>query len=281
MTGRGHRDRTARPPLPGNGLLPRGIGEDGCGSARAPVRSPAGRRKPWPALWCGPADRPPSWSSSGRAGDRLQRRPISSAGGKRLFVKEIEEALVDGQVDLAVHSAKDLPAERLPGLHVQAVLPREDPRDAVVARRSFAHAATDPRRAVRTRPGAAGRHRQRAAGPRSSGTPGRISTSLRSAATSARGWTSWNREGFDLLVLAAAGLVRLDLCGPHRGAAAGRALRAGPRPGHRLRGVPQRRRGNARIALENRGPRTPRPPWKANARSSPPSAQTARCRSAA
>ena len=78
------------------------------------------------------------------SGDRLANKPISGVGGKRLFVKEIEEALVDGRVDLAVHSAKDLPAERLPGLKVQAVLPREDARDAVVARRSPAHAAGDP-----------------------------------------------------------------------------------------------------------------------------------------
>lgn len=65
-------------------------------------------------------------------GDRLATRNLSDIGGKRLFVKEIEEALLDGRVHLAAHSAKDLPAELPPGLVVGAVLPREDPRDAVV-----------------------------------------------------------------------------------------------------------------------------------------------------
>lgn len=66
------------------------------------------------------------------AGDRLQERPLTETGTKRLFVKEIEDALVGGAVDLAVHSAKDMPAELLEGLAVAAVLPREDPRDALV-----------------------------------------------------------------------------------------------------------------------------------------------------
>ena len=144
------------------------------------------------------------------SGDRLARRPISSAGGKRLFVKEIEEALVDGRVDLAVHSAKDLPAERLPGLRVQAVLPREDPRDAVVARRSFAHAGADPDalfapgRAPRVGTGSVRRTAQlRHAWPHLEIAPirGNVGTRLDKLET----------ENFDLLVLAAAGLVRLNL----------------------------------------------------------------------
>jgi hydroxymethylbilane synthase len=65
-------------------------------------------------------------------GDRLQRAPLADAGGKRLFVKEIEEALVGGDIDLAVHSAKDMPAVLPDGLAIAAVLPREDPRDAFV-----------------------------------------------------------------------------------------------------------------------------------------------------
>jgi hydroxymethylbilane synthase len=66
------------------------------------------------------------------SGDQLQEAPLSEAGGKRLFVKEIEDALLKGAIDLAVHSSKDMPAELPAGLSVAAVLPREDPRDAVV-----------------------------------------------------------------------------------------------------------------------------------------------------
>ena len=66
------------------------------------------------------------------AGDRLQSAPLSDVGGKRLFVKEIEDALLRRDVDLAVHSAKDMPAEAVEGLRIAAVLPREDPRDALV-----------------------------------------------------------------------------------------------------------------------------------------------------
>ena len=59
--------------------------------------------------------------------------PLSAAGGKRLFVKAIEDALLAGEIDLAVHSAKDLPADLPEGLRIDAVLPREDPRDALAA----------------------------------------------------------------------------------------------------------------------------------------------------
>ena len=65
-------------------------------------------------------------------GDRLQTAPLSEVGGKRLFVKEIEEALLRDEIDVAVHSAKDMPAELPEGLEVAATLPREDPRDVLV-----------------------------------------------------------------------------------------------------------------------------------------------------
>ncbi|WP_062017142.1 hydroxymethylbilane synthase [Aureimonas sp. AU4] len=68
------------------------------------------------------------------SGDRIQDRPLSEVGGKGLFTKEIEEALLDGRIDLAVHSAKDM-ATRLPeGLEIAAYLPREDVRDVFVGR---------------------------------------------------------------------------------------------------------------------------------------------------
>src|SRR5687767_13726801 len=66
------------------------------------------------------------------SGDRLQSAPLSEAGGKRLFVKDLEDALLGGEIDLAVHSAKDLPASLPDGLTLAATLPREDPRDAIV-----------------------------------------------------------------------------------------------------------------------------------------------------
>jgi hydroxymethylbilane synthase len=66
------------------------------------------------------------------SGDQLQEAPLSEVGGKRLFVKEIEDALLRGDVDFAVHSCKDMPAVLPGGLAIAAVLPREDPRDALV-----------------------------------------------------------------------------------------------------------------------------------------------------
>jgi hydroxymethylbilane synthase len=65
-------------------------------------------------------------------GDRLSEAKLSAIGGKRLFVKEIEDALLDGSVDLAVHSSKDMPAVLPEGLEIGAVLAREDARDAIV-----------------------------------------------------------------------------------------------------------------------------------------------------
>jgi len=65
-------------------------------------------------------------------GDQLQERPLSEVGGKRLFVKEIEDALLRDDIDLAVHSSKDMPAILPEGLSIAGVLPREDPHDAVV-----------------------------------------------------------------------------------------------------------------------------------------------------
>jgi hydroxymethylbilane synthase len=66
-------------------------------------------------------------------GDRIQNRQLSEAGGKGLFTKEIEEALLAGEVDIAVHSMKDMPTELPPGLTVRCFLPREDVRDAFIS----------------------------------------------------------------------------------------------------------------------------------------------------
>lgn len=149
------------------------------------------------------------------SGDRLAEAPLSEIGGKRLFVKEIEEALLAGTVDLAVHSSKDMPAV-LPGpLTVAAVLPREDPRDALVLPRNAARSAPGD-------PGAALGDLIRALGPRP-----RIGTSsVRRGAQLARLFEAprlmplrGNLEtrlrklddgSFDTIVLAAAGLRRLE-----------------------------------------------------------------------
>ena len=68
------------------------------------------------------------------SGDRIQDRPLVEAGGKGLFVKEIEDALLQDEADIAVHSMKDMPAEQPEGLAVAAVLPREEPYDVFLAR---------------------------------------------------------------------------------------------------------------------------------------------------
>ena len=66
-------------------------------------------------------------------GDRVQDRPLSEIGGKGLFTKEIDEALLSGAIDLAVHSMKDVPTWLPDGVSFPCLLPREDPRDALFA----------------------------------------------------------------------------------------------------------------------------------------------------
>ncbi len=142
------------------------------------------------------------------SGDQLTDRPLSEAGGKRLFVKEIEDALLSGAVDLAVHSSKDLPAELPAGLEIGAVLPREDPADVLV------HAGTGPEEfrgllarlapAARVGTGSVRRVAQlRGLLPqaRFELIRGNIDTRLRKL----------DRGDYDVLVLASAGLRRLGL----------------------------------------------------------------------
>jgi hydroxymethylbilane synthase len=70
------------------------------------------------------------------SGDRIQDRPLADVGGKGLFTKEIEEALAEGAIDLAVHSSKDMPTVLPSGLVLAAFLQREDPRDAFISRKA-------------------------------------------------------------------------------------------------------------------------------------------------
>lgn len=75
------------------------------------------------------------------SGDRIQNRALAEAGGKGLFTKELEEALFDRRIDLAVHSSKDMPTELPDGLELSAFLPREDPRDAFIGKAANSIAA--------------------------------------------------------------------------------------------------------------------------------------------
>ncbi|MBI2819198.1 MAG: hydroxymethylbilane synthase [Acidobacteria bacterium] len=70
----------------------------------------------------------------GTTGDRLRHQPLPQIGGKGLFTQELEEALLDGRADFAVHSLKDLPTELGAGLLIAAIPSREDPRDALISR---------------------------------------------------------------------------------------------------------------------------------------------------
>jgi len=75
-------------------------------------------------------------------GDRQAEWSLEAAGGKGLFTKELEAALLRGEADLAVHSAKDLPGGDVPGLVIAGYLPREDPRDVLVLRAGVGTPAT-------------------------------------------------------------------------------------------------------------------------------------------
>ena len=139
------------------------------------------------------------------SGDRLADISLAKVGGKGLFLKEIEEALAAGEIDFAVHSMKDVPAELPFGFAIAAVPLREDVRDVVVAREPR---SGDP--LVWLRPGArvgTGRLRRRAllraARPDLEvvAMRGNVDTRLRKL----------RDEDFDAIVLAAAGLRRLDL----------------------------------------------------------------------
>ena len=132
------------------------------------------------------------------SGDRIQNAPLSEAGGKGLFVREIEDALLADDIDVAVHSAKDMSVAIPDGLAIAAVLPREDPRDAIVRRAGVTSLGPAP--AIGT--GSVRRIAQlSAAYPAARFLPirGNVDTRLRKL----------DAGEYDALVLAAAGLNRL------------------------------------------------------------------------
>lgn len=140
------------------------------------------------------------------SGDRFLDRPLSEIGGKGLFIKEIEEALLAGSVDCAVHSMKDLPAELAPGMIVAAVPRREDPRDFVLTRQAGGlDALPDGARAGTSSMRRAALLRATQPKLRIVGLRGNVDTRLRKL-----------EEGeVDAIVLAGAGLRRLGITHPH------------------------------------------------------------------
>ncbi|RFB78203.1 hydroxymethylbilane synthase [Methylovirgula sp. 4M-Z18] len=83
-------------------------------------------------------------------GDLIQDRALAEAGGKGLFTKELDSALLEGKIDLAVHSAKDLPTELPDGLTISGYLPREDVRDAFISAKAKTLADLPPGASVGT-----------------------------------------------------------------------------------------------------------------------------------
>jgi hydroxymethylbilane synthase len=137
-------------------------------------------------------------------GDQILDRTLSKVGGKGLFVKELEVALMEGRADLAVHSLKDVPMELPPEFELAAVMAREDPRDCVVSTRY----ATLEEMPAGARIGTSSLRRElmlRARFPQLSvqSIRGNVGTRL----------AKLDRAEFDALVMAAAGLKRLGLAG--------------------------------------------------------------------
>ena len=133
-------------------------------------------------------------------GDRIQDVPLAKIGDKGLFVKEIEEALLSGRIDWAVHSVKDLPSELPEGLSVGTLAARSDPRDVLVARQGLTLSTLPGNAAIGT-----SSLRRRAQllhwRPDLSIVPlrGNVDTRLRKLET----------EGLDGIIVAAAGLMRM------------------------------------------------------------------------
>src|SRR2546430_416171 len=133
------------------------------------------------------------------AGDKDRTKPFGEIGSRGVFVKEIEEALLSGRIDVAVHSAKDMTSSDTQGLAVGAYLERDDPRDALVGADAITPAMRIGTASVRRKA------QLLALEPSLSVEPlrGNIETRLRKA----------RERGLDALVLAACGLDRLGLDG--------------------------------------------------------------------
>jgi hydroxymethylbilane synthase len=134
-------------------------------------------------------------------GDKILDTPLAKIGGKGLFVKELEQGMLEGSADIAVHSMKDVPVELPEGLHLPVIMQREDPRDAFVSNR-FKGLDELPRGAT------VGTSSLRRQCQLSQGRPdlkiaplrGNVNTRLRKL----------DEGEFDAIILASAGLIRLE-----------------------------------------------------------------------
>jgi len=137
-------------------------------------------------------------------GDKILDTPLAKIGGKGLFVKELEQGMLEGSADIAVHSMKDVPVELPDGLHLPVIMEREDPRDAFV---SNAYASLDEL-PLGARVGTSSLRRQSqimARRPDLELLPlrGNVNTRLRKL----------DEGEYDAIILAAAGLIRLEFAG--------------------------------------------------------------------
>lgn len=135
-------------------------------------------------------------------GDRILDTPLAKIGGKGLFIKELEQGLLEGRCDLAVHSTKDMPALLPDALHISAICQREDPRDAFVSIKHQKLSELPTGAYV----GTSSLRRQcqlRASYPqiRIANLRGNVNTRLKKL----------EQDRFDAIILAAAGLIRLGL----------------------------------------------------------------------
>lgn len=136
------------------------------------------------------------------SGDKLLDAPLAKLGGKGLFVKELEQGMLEGEADIAVHSMKDVPVDFPAGLHLAAILSREDPRDVLLSNRYASFQALPPHAKI----GTSSLRRQcqiRARFPDCEilNLRGNVNTRL----------AKLDAGEFDAIVLAAAGIKRLGL----------------------------------------------------------------------
>ncbi len=135
-------------------------------------------------------------------GDQLLDQRLDTVGGKGLFIKELENALLDGRAELAVHSMKDVPADMPEGFEIAAILDREDPRDAFLSNKYASLAELKPGAVLGTSSlRRAAQIKQRHPGIEMKLLRGNVETRV----------AKLDRGEYDAIVLAVAGLVRLGL----------------------------------------------------------------------